>query len=87
METALCAAPTEQRAAAPADPLAVHGIMIEVEALLAAADALLGTCGEFRISATRDDPEYTKTHKGSAEADLRRAVMAAKAVLDAEDAA
>lgn len=87
METAFCAALAQERAAAPADPLAVHGMTIEFEALVAAADALLGTCGEFRISATRDDPEYTKTHKGSAEADLRRAVAAAKAALEAEGAA
>ena len=85
-DTAFCAALAHARAA-PADPLALHDRTIEFEALVAAADALLGTCATFRVATTRDDDAgLIPIHEGWAADDLRRAVNAAKAALEPEDA-
>ena len=87
-DTAFCAALAHARAA-PADPLAVHDVTIELEALVAAADALLGTVCTVRtrFETLMEPAEYAPTHEDWAADDLRRAVTAAKAALDAGDGA
>ena len=71
------------------DPLTTQTHTEALEELLAAADALLATCGEVCTRRqTRDEPaEYADTHEGWAQDDLRRAVANARAALDAEVAA
>jgi hypothetical protein len=71
------------------DPLTIQSHTEALEELLAAADALLATCGEVCTRRqTRDEPaEYADTHEDWAAADLRRAVASARAALNAEQAA
>lgn len=68
------------------DPLTTQTHTDALEELLAAADAMLATCGEVCTRRqTRDDPaEYADTHEGWAATDLRRAVANARALLNAE---
>ena len=88
MDTAFCAALAEQRAA-PADPLAVHGVMDAVEDLVAAVGGLIDTCTDFRVpNRDRMQPDdYFPTHCPDAAADVRTALAAVRAALNAEGAA
>lgn len=71
------------------DPLTTQTHTDALEELLAAAEAMLGTCGEVctRRQTHEDPAEYEPIHEGWAEDDLRRAVKAARAALDAESVA
>lgn len=71
------------------DPLTTKTHAEALEDLLAAAQAMIDTCGEICTQRqTRLDPaEYAPTHEAWAEGDLKRSVLNARALLDAECAA